>query len=390
MVVLEKNGGVFSSIDVDDPIGTLVGQVIQNSAFMIVDGITTELKRKMGQARISVSEHTAKLVFVSSYSITLPDENKDGWIKAEMFSWTYDQYIKACSNDVFLEGIRSNIIDSGVSGKDWDYHMDSKFNLAGGSARWFFGFSPTRAKDDIETFIDKVGISSGSTSGHRKKGFVHHLFALFDDKREDFVSQFVARTLAVFHDMSFIRDLLNKEVVKKKKSLGGWIFEWAFLTSLRSALMTKSRIVVYNSCGEEKWDVKGLENDFDPEKPTKPYNDNDWLIPVKYNQGGYDFLQLARVEQSYLLRVVQITHGMKHPYKLEFVFSLLQHLSELNIGEIKFLDVVIVHKKKDQPPSHSTTGDLQLRVFIDFCSKTQWTVENIRVLSFDVHHVVST
>ena len=58
-------------------------------------------------------------------------------------------------------------------------------------------------------------------------------------------------------------------------------------------------------------------------------------VPVKWNQGGYNFLQLKQLEeQKYLLRVVQVTHALKHSYKLEFVYTLLKNLKEINLGKI--------------------------------------------------------
>jgi hypothetical protein len=378
-VVLEKNRGVCSSILVCDSLKDVVSEDIASSAFMIVDGITEDLKKKMGEARSTLPFRAgAKLVFVLSYSIDIPLQEKEGWIEVEMFSWTFDQYKNACDNDNFVQGIKHNIYPAGSgddNGNNWNYHMGCKFNLAGASARWFFGLPPNETESEIRPNIERFNF----TCGHRKKGFVHHLFALFADKK-DFVSQFVARQLAFNYDMNTVQTLLNKEVVRKGKSLGGWIIEWAFLTALIYASKKKTPIKVYNS--EEIWNVNEVVT-FDPDNPSVPLCD--WLIPERCNQGGYDFLQLTKLQSAeYLLRVFQITHEMKHPYRLEFVCTLLAKLKDLNIGEIKYLDVVMVHEKNYTPPAYSPTGFLQLNMYTDLFSKTNWKEENIRVLSFDV------
>ncbi len=54
------------------------------------------------------------------------------------------------------------------------------------------------------------------------------------------------------------------------------------------------------------WSVNGIHEDFDPYNVPESLS-GEWLIPQKWNQGGYDFLQLPG--GSRLLRVIQVTHA---------------------------------------------------------------------------------
>lgn len=69
------------------------------------------------------------------------------------------------------------------------------------------------------------------------------------------------------------------------------------MAKLRQAEMKKDQLIVYNGENSEQWTVKSnteINVSF-----TIPCGCN-WLIPLKWNQGGYDFVQF---DQGNFLRV---------------------------------------------------------------------------------------
>ena len=59
---------------------------------------------------------------------------------------------------------------------------------------------------------------------------------------------------------------------------------------------------------------------------------------MKFNQGGYDFVQWIR--NSKLLRVIQATRAQTHDYKLKYVAELIKNHNKKHQFEIKVLDIV--------------------------------------------------
>lgn len=86
---------------------------------------------------------------------------------------------------------------------------------------------------------------------------------------------------------------------------------------------------------------------------------------------------------SKLLRIVQVTRGKNHPYKLEYVVTLINALSKVKCS-IEYLDVVVIVTKDNIKDFRvpSVSGDLNLKVHLDFKTKQKWNKNHIRILGF--------
>ena len=88
--------------------------------------------------------------------------------------------------------------------------------------------------------------------------------------------------------------------------------------------------------GDEKWEVvEFVESDTDcesVEKITGSLVHGVWLLPMKWNQGGYDLLCLLQFNGEYFLRFVQVTISSTHTLKL-------QHFKDLGIQWLLRLSV---------------------------------------------------
>ena len=369
------------------------GLIKKNNVFdaldrVIVDGVTTKhLTVQVGP----YADVCKGAVFVSSYSVSLAIQDMPGYESYTMFSWTLDQYKVACANDDFYESVKENLTNESTdcNGESKDDVLKRKYCLAGACARWFFGYDYKAAKVDIEKHLKKVKKFTDCVlklQGDKSVDAVNHVLCLLNDSDGDsvtvIVSKYATQWLTLKCDFSLIEAFLAQEAVQKNPAFKGWVVELMFLTYIRWAHEYNEKIQVQKDDTVEDWTVHGY-TDFDPDNISKPPN-REWLIPIKWNQGGYDFVHLKR--KDCLLRVVQVTRGQSHPYKLEYVVALMKALREVQV-DIKVLDIVMVYPKDtdcpklEKPERHPLTTIEHDNCF-DFKTKERWTAEHIRILSF--------
>jgi len=66
-----------------------------------------------------------------------------------------------------------------------------------------------------------------------------------------------------------------------------------------------------------------------------------WLIPLKFNQGCFDVLQLLKDKSDWILRMVQLTVARTHSLKLIYVIHVINSLKKAGI-KISKMEVVFV------------------------------------------------
>ena len=112
-----------------------------------------------------------------------------------------------------------------------------------------------------------------------------------------------------------------------------------------------------------------------------------FLCALSWNQGGYDAVEITKLtDNGIVLRIVQVTRGKRHSYKLEYVCTLMEKLrDETKNIEFKYLDVVMLYpSNREEPNINDITGDRQLAtVCTDFKSKESWNKNCIHKLTFD-------
>jgi len=127
--------------------------------------------------------------------------------------WTLEEYKKAVSNLCFQSFVQTNL----CSGDDTEEQLLNKYFLAGGSARWMFGFPPEEAIKDIKVQLEKADNLTDLASGIKgKRGVmaVNHLVMVDPEGQSFLVSEYVSRQIAERCETSFIRLAANVPLTK--------------------------------------------------------------------------------------------------------------------------------------------------------------------------------
>lgn len=328
-----------------------------------------------------------RIVCICSAAILIPSE-QDGFRKFRMTSWTIKEYHEACNNPTFYESIKENLIRNNVQ-LTKEEHINNKFFLAGHCARWFFGMTFKDATEEIDAFIESVSNIKDLIEqivGPKSNQSVNHLCSSFLNKNrydDVLVSEYVVRRLMSICSIKVIKALFNCKAVRNNPSFSGWLVELEFLVSLRVQCDKEGGFIfVKFDSVDEQWPATRYIDEFDPtmisEAPT-----NTWLIPKKWNQAAFDFVQVDKD----LLRVVQVTTGSSHSYKLKHVCDLLKNLRKAKCSIAK-LDVVVVVPtgKKDNFKVEPITGHEQLGTEKNYEGQ-RWTTDSIRILEWDCEHI---
>jgi hypothetical protein len=191
-----------------------------------------------------------------------------------------------------------------------------------------FGFDVETICCDIEKQIEKcvdftklVEDSSGPSSNvainhlRQKRGKKHFI-----------ISNYVMRELVQKCERSFIKALTNVSLVHGNPSFDGWVFEMDFLIQIREMCndVTKSTLELFHpkNSDVETWNGSGYQTFTEPaELEGVEIKDNTWLFPKKWNQGGYDAVELV---DSKTIRFVQVTRGETHDLKLHYMETFLR------------------------------------------------------------------
>ena len=161
-----------------------------------------------------------------------------------------------------------------------------------------------------------------------------------------------------------------------------------FVHQIRTA---KDKVLVL---GDETWEVEEfIESDTDLKSLTVIAGrliHGTWLLPLKWNQGGYDLVCLLKSNGEYLLRFVQITVSGTHSLKLQHFKNLVYAMSSVLECDIRRIDIVMMlpaeaHDVKIYPSRVQDSGILK------FCkvgnSDEEWKEANehnlVRTLHFN-------
>lgn len=397
-VHLHRSGGATVAM-VNGTTVTLIGKVKTldvvgiverfSGSVIILDGVVTTTNEELRDASaVWVERAGRRLVVVTSESLTIPGEEltSTGTIEHKVMSWSLEQYAAAVQCAAFADEVQGRLGD----GVDIHEQLADKFFLAGGSARWMFGMDVVAATTDIDKHLervpDKQTLLSG-LQGAKAAGSVNHLVQRV--VRGTFlVSEYVARCLAETCEIAFV--VAARAQAQVNPSFDGWVFEMDFMARLRLAHDQQGTLKVSINSTDEDWDVAKLIRfqtpaDLVGDRVAAPgpevftnqlaVGTNSWLIPKRWNQGGYDAAQV--LEKS--LRFVQVTRAGTHSLKLQYMLALARELVRIGrvVETVDVVFVVPVEGKDDFTPPGS--AGLQL-------SEWGWTLEDVRVAGFERSH----
>eukprot|EP00808_Paulinella_micropora_P011937 g41996.t1 len=223
--------------------------------FLVVDGVTkaesVDIRRACSAWR-RAGEGKRSYVLVTSASIVIPlEQNLQAQVEEfTVGSWTFEQYEQACQQVSFFNGIKTNLKCPNFTGDDKKQLLLSKYEFAGGSARWMFEFSYLNWQRDFESHYEKIAdFKTFWTEGAGDASLVavNHLrsVTVLDGKKKlFFVSKHAMTKLARKCDdqRKFLLDSYNKAEESRNPAYKGWIFEFDVDYQLRQAQVNKTKL----------------------------------------------------------------------------------------------------------------------------------------------------
>eukprot|EP00657_Telonema_sp_P-1_P000764 TRINITY_DN1148_c0_g1_i1.p1 TRINITY_DN1148_c0_g1~~TRINITY_DN1148_c0_g1_i1.p1 ORF type:complete len:277 (-),score=83.43 TRINITY_DN1148_c0_g1_i1:18-848(-) len=261
-----------------------------------------------------------------------------------------------------------------------------KFYVAGFSARYMWETSLDDVYKDLNNHLGYLSFLTEwmqALMGDKSRDAVNHLYVRFG-ARTAIVSQYVTRQMSEKCAMSFVTQARTEALLLANPSFEGWVFEMKFFVLLTQALANDSPLILQ----DESWTVAKIM-EFDTLEGldlNEIFQDGCWLKPKKFNQGGFDALQLfsGAKENEFGLRVTQITIAKTHSLKLQYVIALLQRVKNETQYKITELDVkMVVPEGRDcyvpdnqsvsytHLRAHETVLDLVCRLLLEKKKKKQ-------------------
>jgi hypothetical protein len=351
--VVVSHGGKHTCFDV---MGEHVSSFVVSlpSCYLVADGLIKGLAADAVEGAVGVwtrrgSDRFAVMTTSGKFKLKMEEKKASGYVVFDMLSWTIEDFQAACalaplwmSKKALFGGCDDlNDVSAAVA---W------KHRYAGGSARWMFSFSQPEVLADVATHVAALGSAMfllngdmGPTSLNMKT----HLLASYAPGTYTIVSRFVADLLVKRAGSGFVQHMASVAEEQSNPALRGWAFELGFFVEIEQAVRER-RSVQVKVCGSgnnvESWPATAVSN-FDPKEFKVPDILDAWARPIAWNQGGYDAVLLtSEADGKVSVRVVQVTAGITHSLKLNYVESLLQRVVKEGF-EVKSVDVVFVVRR---------------------------------------------
>jgi len=293
-----------------------------------------------------------RLIIISSLQLDIKPEilRQHGGGVHFVPSWTLKEFQNAIENKEFYTSV-ADVLGNGETPEEKLFH---KYCYAGGSARWMFSLSIADVCADVEHYIncvsDKAVLSSGLT-GTQSDVAINHLFMADHHKKPFLISEFVTRMLAETCESTFLKQAMMSDLINNP-SFDGWILEADFLFQVRIAKQSQLKLLDFQSRSPNNqtptisWEVAQRLHfrdvvDLDGETLTE----NTWFIPLRWNQGCYDAVQLLPDNG---VRIIQVTRADTHSLKLRYVVEMLNQIKACNFG-IDSIEIAFVLPSDKDP-----------------------------------------
>jgi hypothetical protein len=282
------------------------------------------------------------------FKLKTEEEMIKGYLVFSILSWALEDFQAACSVQSQALWEAKEALFAGCDDPDdvqaavaWKHHY------AGGSARWMFAFSQPRVVADVVKHVaalDSATLMLNGDMGPASIGAKTHLLASYAADKYTIVSRYVADLLVKRAGSAFVQHMTSVAREQSNPALLGWAFELGFFVEIEQAARQHRRVQV-KVCGAgnnvESWPATPVSN-FDPKEFKVPDILDAWARPIAWNQGGYDAVLLtSEGDGKVAVRVVQVTAGITHSLKLNYVESLLQRVVKEG-SVVDSVDIVFV------------------------------------------------
>lgn len=297
---------------------------------VVFDNVNEQNKAPMLRMRQS---HDVKVIVASSLQL-----QADASLSNQMYytanGWKLSEYLAACANDEFYETVKSNLKTDAFTDEDLNDRslrtdiVTAKHHIAGGSARWMFDVSADTLlgpdcgeTSSIEFHINRTSCENiiAGFRHDRSKTEVNHMMTRIDGKAA-IVSQYMAIRMAQGHGEALVRSA-RQLLSASNPAMDGILMEMEFILKLGRSSAAKDEFVdLITEANTEPHSVfpsgraviqYRLKTFADQDMDVR---DGDWMVPVVFNNGGFDCVQY----QSNKLIFVQVTRSVTHSFKLRW------------------------------------------------------------------------
>lgn len=323
---------------------------IRNSAgnYLVVDGVTSDKVESILQSCTAWKASNPEFTFiaVTSAAVKIAVEQLEG-SSIETFtvaSWTFDQYVDACADESFFEEIKINLKCppyQDVESKE--AMLLSKFECAGGSARWMFEFNYNtwerdfqahmRGVTDYKRLFDEGGGDEARLAANHLRGVtVENQSGGWQLKNYFFISKRVVQELSkrccdAAELRKFILTSYRQAEQINNPAYRGWIFEFdvelQLCDSLKLGKLMHFEIRSYgdNPNTHEERAVNSyitFKNEAELVAAMKglPVTQVMWAKPAKWCQTSYDYLCFWQINGLWNMVAANATWSQKHTANL--------------------------------------------------------------------------
>ena len=267
----------------------------------------------------------------------------------EAEGWTWEDYLG------FLRKTNDAKVKAKFPNAD---ALDAVFYYAGASARWLF-------HNSVDEIIGEIGLHARtvfdvSRAQQDRPGSKHHLF--FKGKA---VSSYAFRYVCQ-QNLDAVFGLIGKTLeTDKNPAVEGWVLESFYLRALfLSGLQTHTYVLILLG-RNMKAAVDGPENlqkmtlqagKYSVYETAPLFTSDEWLVPLSWNQGGFDFFLSAEGKGNTLqVTFFQVTRAQSHTFKMKYFVEAANML--LGYGKTEGLTQHAVLRKGDSAKRQKMTDD---------------------------------
>lgn len=344
-----------------DSRNNLIGRLTTDSVSVcVLDGVTVDEDkdvREMLEGWLNYNRRDRLLVYCASVAVHLKAEV--GVRNHSVPSWLREEYAAACHVEAFWEAVQG-VMGGATTGDDLEDGdaglggagaggaasapagaalVDSKFFIAGHCARWMFGLSTDSVMELIATHISTVDSFSAlldNDMGESTNRQVNHLRATLANgagHQNVFVSEYVARTLSQQGkvEVQFMNRLNRFANRSGNPTFLGRCVEFDFLLQLRVAAETDGKVQLLVGDSDVAWSVSHCRS-FSMVRDVAAMRDltaGEWLIPMRFNQGAFDAVQLVdegEDSRGHIVRFINVRCGGSHGVKSAYLYSMMKAL----------------------------------------------------------------
>jgi len=191
--------------------------------------------------------------------------------------------------------------------------------------------------------VDKCNDINALLSGMQGDGSTDTTYPLLQrtSKGQFLVSAYAGRSLSQKVDSMFL--VLARNVNQGNDVFDDWILEMDFLIKIRKGHV----ITLFDAHTDQVsdiWEPLVRQVSFDKPEDLETI-ETGWLVPKRWNQGGYDAVRVEIYHGALRATFVQITRAGKHSFNARFVNAMMKVIANKHLGKVIAAVFFFVHPR---------------------------------------------